>query len=188
MDVKFISTTSDKLSELAILNGQLIYLSDRDATYYDLGNTRNLISSVKLVSSLPSTATVQESVLYGLVGSGGEVQANIWDASASTYRVLSGGGIATTAAVGLVKPDGTSIVIDSNGTISTNLTSFPSSAVTYDNTVSGFSATSVQTALDEVAGMSTAFASSVSSLDTRIVTLERLADVALISALPSTTS
>lgn len=57
MNVRFTTTTSAKLSDLDIINGQLIYLSDKDATYYDMGNSRKPISSVKVIASgdLPGT-------------------------------------------------------------------------------------------------------------------------------------
>ena len=90
MDVRYIATTSDKLSELAVVNGQLIYLSDKNATYYDMGGSRRLVSSMKVVSALPSTSAAQESVIYGIVNDSGKVDASIWDASASTFRQLSG--------------------------------------------------------------------------------------------------
>lgn len=164
MDVRFIATTSGKLSELSVVSGQLIYLSDRNATYYDMGGTRQLMSSMRLVPSLPSTAVAQEGVLYGLVSAEGRVDAHIWDASASTYRCLSGY-VATTNSLGLVKPDGTTITIDGNGVISCHaeVTSLPSSAITYDNTTSGLSATNAQTAIDEVTTISTEAAASASS-------------------------
>lgn len=151
MDVKYIATTSGKLSELSVVNGQLIYLSDLNATYYDMNNTRRLMSSMRVVSSLPSTSVAQEGVLYGVVNAAGHVEASVWDSSASTYRSLSGY-VATTTSVGLVKPDGTTITIDSNGVISCHaeVTSLPSSSITYDNTTSGLAATNAQLALDEV--------------------------------------
>lgn len=167
MDVKFIATTSGQLSELSIVNGQLIYLSDRTATYYDMGNTRRLISSMQIVSSLPSTSVAQEGVIYGLVNADGNVDATIWDANASTYRQMTGY-VATTSTLGLVKPDGTTITIDANGVISCHaeVTSLPASSITYDNTTSGLSATVAQTAIDEVKVISDNAVASASSAAT----------------------
>lgn len=167
MDVKFIATTSGQLSELSIVNGQLIYLSDRTATYYDMGNTRRLISSMQIVSSLPSTSVAQEGVIYGLVNADGNVDATIWDANASTYRQMTGY-VATTSSLGLVKPDGTTITIDANGVISCHaeVTSLPASSITYDNTTSGLSATVAQTAIDEVKVISDNAVASASSAAT----------------------
>ena len=110
MNVEYIATTSNKLAELPIVNGQLIYLDDLNATYYDMGGSRRFMSSMRVVPALPSTATAQEGVLYGVVNSAGHVDANVWDASASTYRSLTGY-VATTNTLGLVKPDGTTITV-----------------------------------------------------------------------------
>lgn len=151
MDVRFIATTSGKLSELSVVSGQLIYLSDLNATYYDMGGTRRLMSSMRVVPALPSTSVAQEGVLYGVVNAAGHVDASVWDASASTYRSLSGY-VATTNTLGLVKPDGTTITIDANGVISCHaeVTTLPAESITYDNTSSGLAATSAQAAIDEV--------------------------------------
>ena len=214
MEVKFVSTSSTRLSELPILNGQLICLTDKNASFYDMGGSRRAITSVRIVSALPSTADVQEGILYGLVDSQGAVDASIWDASASTYRTLSGGQVATASSLGIVQPDGTTITINSNGVISCS--SLPSSAVTYDNTTSGLAATNAQGAIDEVKVISSGAATlansaqttanaatslaqealtvaqgttySIADLIQRVEQLENLADVALITALPSTSA
>lgn len=44
LPVKFISTTSTKLSSVQIVDGQIIVLSDKNHLYYDINNTRHLIS------------------------------------------------------------------------------------------------------------------------------------------------
>lgn len=186
MDVKFISTTSDKLSELSIIAGQLIYLSDIDASYYDMGGARRALSSVRLVSALPSTSAAQSDTLYGVVDASGGINACMWDASASTYRSISAH-VATVNSLGLVQPDGTTITIDANGVISASgASSMPSSAVTYDNTVSGLAATNAQAAIDEVnqvavaASTAAAHAASViASYEARLVAVEAVAEIAL---------
>ena len=164
MDVRFIATTSDKLSRLSVVDGQLIYLSDLNATYYDMGSSRRLMSSMRLVSALPSTSVAQEGVLYGVVNAAGHVDATIWDSGASTYRSLSGY-VATTSSLGLVKPDGTTITIDANGTISCHaeVTTLPASSITYDGTTAGLSATNSQAAIDEVATIANNASASASS-------------------------
>lgn len=168
MDVRFIATTSRKLSELSIVSGQLIYLDDVNATYYDMGGTRRLMSSMRVVSSLPSTSVAQEGVLYGVVNAAGHVDASVWDSSAGQYRSLSGYA-ATTTSLGLVQPDGTTITIDANGVISCHaeVTSLPATSVTYDNTTSGLTATDAQAAIDEVSTISTGAAASASSAVTQ---------------------
>lgn len=167
MNVTYIATTSDKLSELAIVNGQLIFLSDVDATYYDMANSRRKISSMQVVSSLPSTSVAQEGVIYGLVNGAGRVDASVWDAGASTFRQMTGY-IATANSLGLVRPDGTTITIDANGVISCHspVTELPADHITYSNSISGLSSTSAQDAIDEVnttANQATALASSAIS-------------------------
>lgn len=167
MDVKYIVTTSNKLSELSIVNGQLIYLSDLNASYYDMGGTRRHVCSMRLVSSLPSTSTAQDGLIYGITNASGYVDAYVWDAGASTYRSLSGY-VATTSSLGLVKPDGVTIQIDANGVISTHseVISLPATSVTYDNSTSQLAATNAQLAIDEVnviaSGAATAASSAVS--------------------------
>lgn len=151
MNVSYVATTSGKLSELAIVNGQIIYLSDLNATYYDMGNTRRLISSVRIVDSLPSTAVVQENVIYCVPNSSGSVSASIWDPTSELFKSLVGQ-VATVGTLGLVQPDGTSITIDENGVITAHGTvdALPASSVIYDNSESGLASTEVQSALGEI--------------------------------------
>lgn len=164
MDVRFIATTSDKISELSVVNGQLIYLSDINATYYDMGASRRLISSMRIVASLPSTAAAQEGVIYGVVNASGNVDATVWDPTAHTYRQLSGY-VATANSLGLVQPDGTTITIDANGVISCHpeVTSLPASSIVYNNTTSGLASTTAQGAIDEVKTISNNAVASASS-------------------------
>lgn len=164
MDVRFIATTSGKLSELSIVSGQLIYLSDINATYYDMGSTRRLISSMRLVSSLPSTSSAQAGVIYGIVNDDGNIDASVWDADNSVFRQMTGY-VATTSTLGLVKPDGSTITIDSNGVISCHpeVTTLPASSIIYDNTISGLASTTSQGAIDEVKTISNDAVASASS-------------------------
>ncbi len=163
MDVRFISTTSSKLSQLAVSNGQLIYLADLDASYYDMAGQRRPLSSMRVVSSLPSTSVAQEGVLYAVINNDGHADASIWSASMSRYVPLSGYA-ATATTLGLVKPDGTTITIDANGTISCHpeVTSLPASSITYDNTSSGLTADDAQDAIDEVLGVANTASSTAS--------------------------
>lgn len=148
MDVKFISTTSDRLPDLPIVSGQLIYLSDEIGTYYDIAGHRNFISGFRLVSELPNTG--HENVLYGIINDSGVVDAYIWDPDNSEFVMLSGYA-ATADRLGLVMPDGETITIDENGVISVaSISSIDAEDVTFDNTTSGLSSTNVQAAIDEV--------------------------------------
>lgn len=145
MNVKFTLTTSARLPELSVTNGQLVYLQDLDEAYYDAGDERKRIGGVKKVSELPSTG--REGTIYVVINASGKGDASIWDSTTSSFVPLTGYA-ATASSLGLVKPDGTSITIDSNGVIS----SVGGSAdhVTYDNTTSGLTATTVQSAIDEL--------------------------------------
>ena len=191
MTIKYIATTSDKLSNLPLSDGQLIYLKDINATYYDMSSSRRLMSSMRLVSALPSTAAAQEGVLYGVVNASGNVDASIWDSGTSIFRKLTGY-VATTNSLGLVKPDGSTITIDANGTISC---SPAATAVSYDNTSSGLTGQTVQAAIDEVntiaSGASTAVSniqSFVAAATTALADLElRMQAVESIAAIALTT-
>lgn len=149
MDVKFTLTSSNKLANLDIVNGQLIYLADIDAAYYDVGGSRRPVSSMKIVNQLPQPSQAQENMLYVIIGQNGQATASLYSATTSSFVSLAGA-IATTTTVGLVKPDGTTITIDNNGTISCHVSSVAASSVTYDNTTSGLSSTAAQGAIDEL--------------------------------------
>lgn len=127
MNVSYTLTTSAKLSNLPIVNGQLIYLQDVAETYYDDNGARKQISSVKVVSSLPESG--RTGVLYAVPVSSGSTQANahVWDATNSQYVMVSSPvSIASTAVAGIVKPDGSSITITPDGTISAIGTTYAS--------------------------------------------------------------
>ena len=53
MDVKFITTTAEKLSAVPVVNGQIIALSDQSAYYYDMGDERRCVSGQMIVDKLP---------------------------------------------------------------------------------------------------------------------------------------
>jgi len=109
MYVKFTTTTSDKLSTLAITNGQIIALADVDGYYYDMGGTRHSATGVKLVPMLPATG--QTGLVYIFNN-----KFYLWD---GTQFVSAMAPIATATDPGLVKPDGVTIRMTSDGTIST---------------------------------------------------------------------
>ena len=58
--------------------------------------------------------------------------------------------IATTSVAGIVKPDGTTIAIEADGTISVDASVLEAGNIDYDNTSSGLTADDVQDAIDEV--------------------------------------
>lgn len=181
MEIQFISTTSNKLSDLPIINGQFITLQDADGSYYDVGGSRKVITGFRLVSSLPSTG--QSGIIYGVTNADGHVDVSVWDSSTASYKQLSGYK-ATASSLGLVKPDGKTITINSNGVIS--FKSAPSTKVTYNNSTSGLAATNVQTAVDEVsATASTALSIAqsttavIAAMETRLQAVEAVANIAL---------
>ena len=101
MYIYYSTTTSDKLSEVPLVNGQLIFVQDMGLEYYDMNGVRKLVSSVKLVDAFPSTSVAQEGVIYGMINSSGNIDAALWDSSASTFRMLSSP-LATTSVAGLM--------------------------------------------------------------------------------------
>lgn len=54
MDVVFITTTSEKLDSVPVIDGQIIALSDVDAYLYDQGGIRRAASQHNVVTTLPS--------------------------------------------------------------------------------------------------------------------------------------
>ena len=64
MDVKFISTTSEKLSDLPVVNGQIIALSDISGYYYDMNDTRYTASNIEFVNNLPTSGTANKLYIY----------------------------------------------------------------------------------------------------------------------------
>lgn len=81
MKVKFIETSSAKLSSVPITNGQIIALNDIDAWYYDMGNERRIVSGQLQVDSLPSSG--KSGILYVLSSSSAN-GVYVWDGSAFT--------------------------------------------------------------------------------------------------------
>ena len=172
MDVRFISTTSSKLPDLPIVAGQLIYLSDINMSYYDISSQRYPITSFRLVNQLPANG--QPNVVYGIINASGKVDASIWDSSSGSYKSMTGY-VATASSLGLVKPDGTTVTVDANGTITahTIINTIPATSITYDNSVSGMASTNVQAAVTELN-------SAISSLESRVQALETVAANAII--------
>ena len=119
MNVKFTLTTAEKLEDLAVTNGQLVYLQDLNEAYYDQNNDRKRIGAVEKVSSLPATG--RDGTLYVVVnGESGRATPSIWDSTSSSYLSL-GGEVATASSLGIVQPDNTTITI-SNGILTATAT------------------------------------------------------------------
>lgn len=110
MYVKFTTTTSDKLSTLAITNGQIIALADIDGYYYDMGGVRHAAVGVKQVDILPAAG--QSGMIYIF-----NSKLYVWNGTQFVDATVD---IATTLNPGIVKPDGTTILVSSDGTISTS--------------------------------------------------------------------
>lgn len=60
MNVKFINTTSEKLSLLPITDGQIIALTDQSGLYYDFNDTRYVVSEYIKVDKLPDTGILDK--------------------------------------------------------------------------------------------------------------------------------
>ena len=87
MQVKFVQTTRARLDSLEITNGQLIYLKDESAAYYDLSDVRHSLLGVKFVTSLPSTGLAN--VLYVITNSSDKT-AYIWNSTSSEFVNVGG--------------------------------------------------------------------------------------------------
>ena len=59
MDVKFTYTTSEKLNDLDIINGQIIALTDKDGLFYDLNGERRAVSDLSDLAHINSVTQVQ---------------------------------------------------------------------------------------------------------------------------------
>lgn len=186
MDILWTSTTSSKLSELNIVNGQLIYLTDINAAYYDVGSRRRLVSNLQIVNALPSTSAAQEGAIYGMISGTGHLDTWVWDATSSTYKQMTGY-LATASSAGLVKPDGTTITVDTNGVISALQQELSADNVTYDNSISGLSSTSVQEAIDEVNTLVNNAASAAASASTTAAAASQTASQAASAAANAST-
>lgn len=173
MDVKFYTTTSSKLSDLPIVNGQLIFLEDTDAGYYDMGNTRRNISGVQILSALPSTAVVQEDIIYGIVNAAGHVDSYVWNDQQHVFHQMTGYA-ATANTLGLTKPDGTTLTIDGNGVMS--VSAVAASQVTYSSSVSGLQADDAQDAIDELSVVATSASSQAAAASTAASTAISIAN------------
>ncbi len=87
MDVKFTTCPRAKLNELEIINGQIIYLADEDACFYDIANIRRAITGVRVVEGLPQTG--QPGVIYVDIGHS-PASMWLWDDGTNTWINLGG--------------------------------------------------------------------------------------------------
>ena len=87
MDVKFITCPRNKLNEVQIVNGQLIYLSDESSAYYDMSNTRYSLSGVTFVNGLPASGS--PGLIY-IDLSTTPYTLWLWDETESEYYNISG--------------------------------------------------------------------------------------------------
>lgn len=87
MQVEFVTTTADNLEEIDIINGQIIYISDEDSSYYDMGGSRHLVSGAKLVPALPNVG--QTNVIYIQLMSDGRAVLSVWDATNNAFVTVS---------------------------------------------------------------------------------------------------
>lgn len=53
-DVKYITTESSKLNEVPVIDGQIITLLDKDAWFYDMGNTRRPVTGQYAFDDIPA--------------------------------------------------------------------------------------------------------------------------------------
>ena len=86
MDVKFIVTDRAHLDQLTVVNGQIIYLSDENATFYDMSNTRLAIASIQKVSGLPNAGN--EGIIY-INTNDNPIRAYVWNATSSAFVAIT---------------------------------------------------------------------------------------------------
>lgn len=60
MYVEFITTSSDNLRNVPVIDGQIIALSDKSGYYYDMGSTRHAVCAVEIVSKLPQSGQLNK--------------------------------------------------------------------------------------------------------------------------------
>lgn len=87
MQVEFITTTADNLSDISIVNGQIIYISDEDASYYDMGGVRHQVAGAKLVPSLPLVG--QNNMIYIQLMADGRAVLSVWNSSTNAFVTVS---------------------------------------------------------------------------------------------------
>ena len=132
--VVFLRDTTNNIANIPIVDGQIILSTDENFIYLDNGNRR-----IQYKNNGISSGVQYDNTTSGLAGE--DVQSAIDELSDRTQ-------IATTSKAGIVKPDGTSITINSSGKISAQ--SQTASTVSYSNTSSGLSSNKVQGAIDEL--------------------------------------
>lgn len=81
MDVKFITTTADKLDTVPVVDGQIVALYDTDMWYYDMNSTRRVVTGNLVMTALPDTGI--EDALYIVNSSSASTKGvYIWSGSA----------------------------------------------------------------------------------------------------------
>lgn len=144
--VVFLRDTTNNIANIPIVDGQIILSTDENFIYLDNGNQRIQYRNNGLASGVQYVNTQS-----GL--SGTDVQAAIDEVADRTN-------IATVVNAGIVKPDGTTIKINTSGVIRAESTG---ANVSYNNSTTHMTATDVQGAIDELYSMITAVSNDLST-------------------------
>lgn len=144
--VVFLRDTTSNIENIPIVDGQIILSTDENFIYLDNGNQRIQYRNNGLASGIQYDNTQS-----GL--SGTTVQSAIDEVADRTN-------IATVVNAGIVKPDGTTIKINSSGVIRAEASG---SGVSYNNSTTHMTATDVQGAIDELYAMITAVSNNLST-------------------------
>ena len=136
----------------AARHGQILLSTDDNFIYLDNGNQR-----IQYRNNGTSSGVTYINTTSGL--SADDVQDAIDELAERTQ-------VATSSRLGIVKPDGDTITIDSNGVLTGNRGSADS--ITYSNTVSELESTNVQDAIDELKSLINTLQTAIGNLNNTV--------------------
>ena len=151
-NVIFRRDTTANIANIPIVDGQILLSTDDNFIYLDNGNQR-----IQYRNNGTSGGVTYDNTSSGL--SGNDVQEAIDELAGRT-------GIATTSKLGIVKPDGDTIVINGNGVLVATIDS--AGEISYSNTTSELDATNVQAGIDELKGLIDTMQQTISTLATTV--------------------
>lgn len=151
-NVIFRRDTTANIANIPIVDGQILLSTDDNFIYLDNGNQR-----IQYRNNGTSSGVTYINTTSGL--SADDVQDAIDELAERTQ-------VATSSRLGIVKPDGDTITIDSNGVLTGNRGSADS--ITYSNTVSELESTNVQDAIDELKSLINTLQTAIGNLNNTV--------------------
>lgn len=151
-NVIFRRDTTANIANIPIVDGQILLSTDDNFIYLDNGNQR-----IQYRNNGTSSGVTYINTTSGL--SADDVQDAIDELAERTQ-------VATSSRLGIVKPDGDTITIDSNGVLTGNRGSADS--ITYSNTVSELESTNVQGAIDELKSLINTLQTAIGNLNNTV--------------------